>query len=104
MQGFFDLECGFRFRSAGPPDELHVDATIGLKPAPGVIVMLQDFYVASTPATDPSFPAWRQNVVEGSLVLPLWDRWSLQIGYFRSTLAVKTNTERGGLVAVWRRF
>ena len=69
--GFVDLEVGYRVRTAGPPDEWHCDATIGLKPAPGVILMLQDFAVVSMPSTDPSFPAWRQNVVEASLVLPL---------------------------------
>lgn len=103
--GFFNAELGFRFRSAGPPDEGHADVTIGLKPAPGFILMLQDFYVRSTATTNRSFPAWRQNVMQASLVLPLWwDRWSLQIGYFQTTLAVKTNTERGAALALWRTF
>ncbi|RBP15800.1 hypothetical protein DFR50_10770 [Roseiarcus fermentans] len=102
--GFFNLESGFRFRSAGPPDEWHTDVTIGLKPAPGFILMLQDFLVVSTAATDRSFPAWRQNVLQASLVMPLWDRWSLQVGYFWTSLAVKTNTERGAALAVWRTF
>ncbi len=102
--GFFDLELGYRFRTAGPPDEGHLDATIGLKPAPGVILMAQDFLVVSMRSTDQDFPMWRQNVVQASLVLPLQDRWQLQIGYFRTTLAWKTNTERGVVVAVWRTF
>ena len=102
--GFVDLELGYRVRTAGPPDEWHCDATIGLKPAPGVILMLQDFAVVSMPSTDPSFPAWRQNVVEASLVLPLRDRWQAQIGWFTTTLAAKTNTERGAELALWRRF
>ena len=102
--GFFDFEAGYRFRSAGPPGELHVDVTIGFKPAPGAIVMLQDFYVASSPSANPLFPAWRQNVFEGSLVAPLWDRWSIQVGWFQSSIAVRTNTERGAVVALWRSF
>jgi hypothetical protein len=102
--GFFDLEIGYRFRSAGPPGEWHMDLAIGLKPAPGVIVMLQDFYADSMPSTDPSFPAWRQNVGEASLVLPLADRWSLELSYFQTLVAVKTNTERGAAVSFWRTF
>ncbi len=102
--GFVDLEVGYRVRSAGPPDEWHLDATIGLKPAPGVILMLQNFWVVSMPSANPSFPAWRQNVVEASLVLPLWDRWQAQIGRFMITLAAKTNTERGAELALWRSF
>ena len=102
--GFFDLEFGYQFRSAGPPDEWHMDATIGLKPAPGVILMMQNFYVASTQSTDSSFPSWRQNVIQASVVLPLWDRWQFQMGYFKSTLTSRTNSERGGVLAIWRTF
>lgn len=102
--GFFDLEIGYRFRSAGPPDEWHADVTVGLKPAPGVILMAQDFLIVSMPSTDPCFPMWRQNVVQASLVLPLLDRWQFQIGYFQTTLVYRTNTARGAVVAVWRTF
>ena len=104
LPGFVDLEAGYRVRTAGPPDEWHCDATIGLKPAPGVILMLQDFAVVSMPSTDPSFPAWRQNVVEASLVVPLRERWQAQIGWFTTTVATKTNSERGAALALWRRF
>ena len=102
--GFFDLELAYRARTAGPPGEGHLDATIGLKPAPGVILMLQDFCVVSMPSTDPAFTAWRENVMQASLVLPVGDRWSLQVGYFWSNWAVKTNTERGWALAAWRTF
>jgi hypothetical protein len=101
---FLDLELGYRLRSAGPPDEWHMDATLGLKPWPGVMLMLQDFAVATSVSTDPSFPAWRQNVIEASVVLPLCGRWSLQIAWFQTLLAVKTNTERGLAVSLWRTF
>ena len=103
-EGFLDLELAYRFRTAGPPDEWHGDVTLGFKPAPGVILMIQDFLVVSMPTTSRSFPAWRQNVWEASVVLPLWDRWQVQIGYFQTSLAVKTNTERGAAVAFWRQF
>jgi protein XagA len=102
--GFFNLELGYRLRTLGPPDEWHMDATVGLKPWPGVILMLQDFLVVSMPSSDKSFPMWRQNVWQASVVLPLADRWQLQIGYFQTSLAWQTNTERGAAVAVWRRF
>ncbi len=102
--GFFDVELGYRFRSAGPPDEWHGDVTVGLKPAPGVIIMFQDFLVVSMLSANRTFPAWRQNVWQASLVLPLWDRWQVQVGYFQTSLAVKTNTERGAALAVWRTF
>lgn len=102
--GFIDAELGYRLRTAGPPDEWHGDVTVGLKPAPGFILMLQDFTTFSTVSTNQNFPAWRSSVIEASLVVPLADRWSLQIGFFTSILAVKTNTERGAALSVWRRF
>ena len=102
--GFLDLELGYRFRTAGPPDEWHGDVTVGLKPAPGVIVMVQDFATVSMPSADGSFPAWRQDVVQASLVVPLAEKWSLQVAYFTTLVATKTHTERGGALAVWRAF
>ncbi len=101
---FADLEIGYRLRSAGPPNEWHGDATLGVKPAPGWIVMIQTFRVVSAATANPAFPAWRESVIQGSLVMPVGNRWSLQIGVFRTTVAVKTNTERGGLLALWRTF
>ncbi len=102
--GFFDAELGYRLRTAGPPDEWHADMTVGLKPSPGFILMVQDFTTVSTASTNRDFPAWRSSVVEASLVVPLAGRWSLQAGVFTSVIAVKTNTERGVALSIWRRF
>jgi hypothetical protein len=102
--GFLDAEFGYRLRTAGPPDEWHADLTVGLKPAPGVMLMLQDFTTFSTATANQNFPAWRSSVVEASVVVPLVDRWSIQVGLFSSVLAVKTNTERGVALSVWRTF
>jgi hypothetical protein len=38
------------------------------------------------------------------VVYALDDRWSVQVGLFTSVWAVKTNTERGVALSVWRRF
>jgi len=102
--GFIDAELAYRLRTAGPPDEWHADLTAGLKPAPGWMLMLQDFATVSMPSPNREFPAWRSSIVEASLVIPLAAQWSLQLGLFASVLAVKTNTERGAALAVWRRF
>jgi len=102
--GFVDAEAGYRLRTAGPPDEWHADLTIGLKPAPGVMLLLQEFGTVSMPTADPNFPAWRQSIVEASVVVPLVDRWSVQFGWFTSVWTVKTNTERGAALSVWRTF
>ncbi len=101
---FFDGEFGYRLRTGGPPDEWHADLTLGLKPAPGIMVMIQDYTTVSRAAVNPSFPAWRTSVVEASLVIAIYDRWSAQFGLFTSVWAVKTNTQHGVALAVWRTF
>ncbi len=102
--GFFDAQFGYRLRTAGPPDEWHGDLTVGLKPWPGVMLMLQDFTTVSSASSNPEFPAWRQSVVEASVVVPLADRWSIQLGLFSSVLAIKTNTAHGAALSIWRTF
>lgn len=102
--GFVDAEFGYRLRTEGPPDEWHADLTVGLKPRPGVLLMLQEFGTVSGATTNRNFPAWRQSIVEASLVMPLVDRWSVQLGLFTSVVTVKTNTQRGAALSVWRTF
>ena len=104
VQGFVNLEGAYRIRSAGPPDEWHGDATIGLKLPWGAMLLAQDFTTISQPTKNRQFPAWRSSEVEVSLVSPVFWGWRLQLGYFQSVMAFKTNTERGGLVAFWRDF
>ena len=104
LPAFLDAEGSYRIRTAGPPNEWHADLTVGLKPTPGVMLMLQDFTTISTFSTSREFPAWRSSILQASVVIDLDSRWSLQIAAFTSVLAIKTNTERGGAIAVWRKF
>ena len=101
---FLDAQIGYRLRTAGPPDEWHGDLTVGLKFTPRLMLMLQDFTTVSMPTVNPGFPAWRSSVVEASVVYDLDDQWSVQAGVFASVWAVKTNTQRGVALSVWRRF
>ena len=101
-QGFIDLEGAYRIRTAGPPDEWHGDATVGLKLPWGAMLLAQDFTTISVASRNRDFPGWRSSVAEISLVLPPIWRWRVQLGWFQTVLAVKTNTERGvsrGLLA-----
>jgi protein XagA len=102
--GFVDAEVAYRLRTAGPPDEWHGDLTVGFKFTPKLMLMLQDFTTISSPSTNPTFVAWRQSVVEASLVYALDDKWSVQLGLFSTVWTVKTNTQKGAVLAVWRNF
>ena len=102
--GFMDAEFGYRLRTQGPPNEWHGDLTVGFKFTPRLMLMLQDFTTVSSPSTNPTFLAWRQSVVEASVVYALDDNWSVQLGLFSTVWTVKTNTQHGVVLAVWRNF
>jgi protein XagA len=102
--GFIDAELGYRLRTEGPPDERHGDLTVGFKFTPRLMLMLQDFTTVSAVSTDPTFSTWRQSVVEASLVYALDDKSSAQVGVFSTVWTVKTNSQHGALLAVWRSF
>ena len=68
------------------------------------MLMLQDFTTVSAVSTDPTFSAWRQSVVEASVVYALDGNWSVQAGLFSTVWTVKTNTQHGVVLAVWRNF
>ena len=102
--GFVDAEAAYRLRTEGPPNEWHGDLTVGFKFTPKLMLMLQDFTTVSSPSTNPTFLAWRQSVVEASLVYALDDKWSLQFGLFTTVWTVKTNTQKGAVLAAWRNF
>ena len=104
VPGFLDAEIAYRVRTEGPPDEWHGDITVGFKFTPQIMLMLQDYTTVSMSTKDPTFPAWRSSVVEASVVYAFNDKWSLQVGLFSTVWTVKTNTQHGVAVAVWRNF
>ncbi len=104
MPAFVDAEVAFRLRAAGPPDEWHGDLTLGLRPAASVMALLQSFNTVSAGPGEPGFPAWRSASLQASLVYAIDAHWSVQAGVFATIATVNTNSERGALVALWRKF
>jgi len=104
VPGFLDAEVAYRVRTQGPPDEWHGDFTVGFKFTPKIMLMLQDFTTVSMNTSDPTFPAWRSSVAEASVVYALNSKWSIQVGVFSTVWTVKTNSQHGGVVAVWWNF
>ncbi len=104
VPGFLDAEVAYRLRTEGPPDEWHGDLTVGFKFTPKIMLMLQEYTTVSMSTDNRTFPAWRQTVVEGSIVYALNDKWSLQLGLFSTVWTVRTNSQHGGAIAVWRNF
>jgi protein XagA len=101
---FLDAEAAYRLRCAGPPNEWHFDVTLGLEPNARVMWLLQSYNTISPWSSSPIFPAWSSYAVQLSIVYALDEHWSVQAGAFTTVATVETNSQRGLLAAIWRKF
>jgi hypothetical protein len=104
LPAFLDAEGGFRFRTDGPPDEWRADLTLGVNWTARSQIFVQAFNTISNGAGAPGFSAWESHIGQLSVVQKLDDKWSVQVGGFGTMFHRNTNSEYGGLIAVWRRF
>ena len=104
LSAFADLEAGYRFRSGAPANEFHLDATLGLRPARRLTLMLQLFNTISDGHGRPGFPANRYTNLDASLVWDLSKRVGLQIGALRTLSGRNALRERGVFSALWFKF
>lgn len=102
---FVDLQTAYRWRGGLKTDELRFDATIGIRPVPHLLLMVQAFNSA-TAIQDRQSGSKRamQHKVQVSAVYDMNERWALQGGLFSSIKGRETLRERGILVAVWRKL
>lgn len=103
-RAFLDAEAAFRARAAGPPDEWHGDLTLGVQTGARTTVLLQSFNTISAGAASAGFAPWNSQTAELSLVYGLDDHWSVQAGAFTTFATAGTNSQRGFLAAIWRKF
>jgi len=105
MPAFAEVQAGYRWRGGGSADEIRLDATLGLRPAPSVLLLLQSFNAVAV-QDDRRFGGGRsrRHKLQPSVVLDLGAGWSVQFGAFASVGGRETIQERGALGAVWRRF
>ena len=101
---FVDAEAGYRIRSAGSPDEIHVDLTGGVRPRSDILLLLQSFTTVPTAAGSPFYPRTTFSNLEASAVYDFDKRWSLQVGGFGTVFGRNALQERGLVSAVWYRF
>lgn len=101
---FVDLQLAYRFRDSGAPDELHGDATFGIRPWADLMILLQAFNTTGVGHGTPWFPRQRYTHVELSGVYALDERWSVQLGVFTTVLGHQSLRDQGITTAVWRRF
>jgi hypothetical protein len=104
MPAFFDAQLAQRFRSGGPPHELRLDLTFGLRTAQQWLMLLQQFNVVSEGAGDVPFPANNYHKLQFSVIYDLTPQWSVQGGAFTTFAGRNALQENGVLTGVWYRF
>ncbi len=102
--GFAEAQLGYRFRSAGPPNEIRADFTAGLRPHARLLLLLQSFNILAPSSGAPGFPAMRQHKLQASLVFDVTKRTALQLGAFTTVAGRNARQEYGLLSALWYRF
>ncbi|MDE2162598.1 MAG: hypothetical protein KGJ53_05500 [Alphaproteobacteria bacterium] len=102
--GFADLQVSQRWISRPRPNEITVDATVGLWLAPRTLAMLQSFNTVSSGAGKAPYTFYRMHKLQLSVVRRITRRWSLQLGVFASPAGRNVVAEQGLATAFWYRI
>ena len=102
LDGFVDLEPGVRLNGGSKPAEALVDVTLGIRPRPTVLFLLQSFSGLTPPS--PSDLRTTYTKLQGSVVYDFSPAWSGQLGVVRTAFGRNMVRETGPIVALWHRF
>ncbi len=101
---FVDLQGAYRARGGTTrPDEVRIDATLGVRPVPRVLVLAQSFSTLSVGAAEDR-DGYDYHKAQLSGVLDVTSRVAVQLGGFATVAGRNALEERGALAAVWLRF
>jgi hypothetical protein len=103
MEGFIDVQGGYRYYTQNQPGEWRLDLTFGLRPVPRLLWLVQTFSVFST-AGGGGFVNYSWHKLASSIVLELRPQWSIQFGGFITVAGVNAGRELGPYAALWYRF
>jgi len=102
MEGFVEAQGAYRFYAAGQPGEWRIDLTMGLRPWPRLLVMLQSYTSIVNGSLQFGHVSWTK--LQPSLVYNIAPQWSVQIGGFITVAGINAGRELGPFAAVWYRF
>ena len=102
MEGFVEVEGGYRIYAENQPGEWRIDLTSGLRPLPRLLLLLQGFTSLTNGTSQYGHVSWTK--LQPSLVYDIAPQWSLQIGGFFTVAGINAGRELGPTAAVWYRF
>ena len=102
IEGFVEVQAGYRFYAENQPGEWRFDLTAGLRPLPRLLVMLQSFTSISFGTSQFGHVSWTK--LQPSLVYDIAQQWSVQIGGFITVAGINAGRELGPTAGVWYRF
>lgn len=98
---FAILEGGYRLRSDDPPNEYHLDATVGLRAAPKVWLIANSYNTISDGAGQGIFRKHRYHNLYLSAAYEVTPRLTLQAGALATVAGENALKERGLFAGVW---
>jgi hypothetical protein len=101
---FLDSAFAYRFRGGGAPDEIRSDVTFGVRPRPDLMLMAQSFSTFSQGNARGFYDVGWEWKAAASVVWDFAKDWSVQVGGIATLAGENTLRERGGFVALWKRF
>ncbi len=101
---FANLEAGYRLRNGAPPDEWHFDATLGFRPKPDLLILVQSFNVVSNGAGYGGFTQTKYTKAQLSAVFDVTKQWSVQAGAITTAAGENQIIQPGAVVGLWYRF
>jgi hypothetical protein len=104
LDAFVDVQAGYRWRSGRHADEAVLDASLGVRPHPNVLILLQLFNAVGLQRDGAGGGRMRRHKLQASAVIDLTERWSVQAGAFFAPVGRGTLREQGVVLGIWRKF
>jgi protein XagA len=102
MESFVDAEAAYRFYGGNQPGEWRIDLTMGVRPFPSLLVMLQSFTSITNGTSNFGHVSWTK--LQPSFVYNLAPQWSVQLGGFLTVSGINAGRELGPMAGIWYRF
>jgi protein XagA len=104
LDGFTDLQVAERWIRRPRPNEMTIDATLGLWLTPKTLAMFKSYNIVGGGGVQAPYTFYRMHKLELSVVRRITGRWSVQVGAFASPLGQNIVAEQGIGSALWYRF